>query len=639
MSQNNNELKFKEQLALSENCSVNTLIELSKDSNVTIRRAVASNPNTPERVLEELSEEFPEQVTANPVFDLLLLENPDSMFIKLSLARSLNTSRDKLVRLIDDENKDIRNAAIANSNIDSEILEKLIERFKDSWQSNYINLAIAKNPNASSEILDKLLDRYTIHDDEIRSQIVRHKNASSEILDKISRETTNSYCPNIHAPIARHPNTQASTLETLPYGEKSIRKDALKHPNISAYAIAIIKFLEREIEPNPTLLQKLANHPYYQVRKLVAESSNVTTAILNQLATDNRSSVQEAVCNNRKAPPETLDLVLEHTSSNYDNEIHHKIVRHPNTCASTLEKLAIDADQNLRLEVLKHPHASEDAISIVRFTEGKLTPNRTFWQKLLDNSNDFIRLLIAKNPDAPVDILEQSLINSNYNNYDVRLAVSGNPNSSPEIIERVLERTLKDFDYAKNRDKIYLEIIRHPHTSVSSLEKLAIYGTKDIRYKLLKHPSASDYLKYIVLYAHKSFLSPPNPNLFSKFATVGNWKIRLQVAQDWNTPPAILNKLTKDENKKVRQAAASNPKITQKLIAKLAKDDDEYVRSGIASNHNIPSSILLELAVDRIWRVRLGVAQNKRVSAEILDKLITDRSKHVRHAALRQQTK
>lgn len=36
MSQNDNDLKIKEQLALSESCSVNTLIELSKDSNATI---------------------------------------------------------------------------------------------------------------------------------------------------------------------------------------------------------------------------------------------------------------------------------------------------------------------------------------------------------------------------------------------------------------------------------------------------------------------------------------------------------------------------------------------------------------------------------------------------------------------------
>lgn len=46
-------------------------------------------------ILEKLSKQFPEAVVANPVVNLLLLENPNSKFVKLTLARSNTTLKDK----------------------------------------------------------------------------------------------------------------------------------------------------------------------------------------------------------------------------------------------------------------------------------------------------------------------------------------------------------------------------------------------------------------------------------------------------------------------------------------------------------------------------------------------------------------
>lgn len=113
-------------LAKDEDTKSDLLILLSKDNDVNIRQAVAGNPNTSVEVLEELSKEFPEIVAANPVFDLLLLENPDSKFIKFVQARSSTTSTERLAKLVKDKNGHIGNNAIANPNTTLEILEKLI---------------------------------------------------------------------------------------------------------------------------------------------------------------------------------------------------------------------------------------------------------------------------------------------------------------------------------------------------------------------------------------------------------------------------------------------------------------------------------------------------------------------------------
>ena len=75
-----------------ENTAPEILAKLANSQDKEILRHVASNPNTPVETLEKLGKKFPDEITANPIFELLLLENPESKFIQLSLARSSTTS-------------------------------------------------------------------------------------------------------------------------------------------------------------------------------------------------------------------------------------------------------------------------------------------------------------------------------------------------------------------------------------------------------------------------------------------------------------------------------------------------------------------------------------------------------------------
>ena len=85
--------------AQDENTPPEILAELASSKDKEIRRRSASNPNTAVEILEKLDEEFPDEITANPIFDLLLLENPESKFILLSLAGASTTSVEKINRV------------------------------------------------------------------------------------------------------------------------------------------------------------------------------------------------------------------------------------------------------------------------------------------------------------------------------------------------------------------------------------------------------------------------------------------------------------------------------------------------------------------------------------------------------------
>lgn len=85
--------------AQDENTSSQILAELATSKDRLTRKYVAGNPNTPVNVLEILSLDFPDVITQNPAFDLLLLENPERKFLLLCLAKSSSTTQERLREL------------------------------------------------------------------------------------------------------------------------------------------------------------------------------------------------------------------------------------------------------------------------------------------------------------------------------------------------------------------------------------------------------------------------------------------------------------------------------------------------------------------------------------------------------------
>ena len=63
-------------LAKHPRASAELLEKLSHSSDQATRRAVAGNPNTPPQIYVRLGQQFPKEFLANPMLDLLLMENP-----------------------------------------------------------------------------------------------------------------------------------------------------------------------------------------------------------------------------------------------------------------------------------------------------------------------------------------------------------------------------------------------------------------------------------------------------------------------------------------------------------------------------------------------------------------------------------
>lgn len=118
----NASIEIKRNLAASEDTPADVLAELSDDSDEYILKLIASNPNTPIEVLLRLWIDFTEEIIANPVFSLLMLENPESNLIQLCLARSSTTSIEILEKLAVSNDSSVRAEVANNHNTPPECL-------------------------------------------------------------------------------------------------------------------------------------------------------------------------------------------------------------------------------------------------------------------------------------------------------------------------------------------------------------------------------------------------------------------------------------------------------------------------------------------------------------------------------------
>ena len=135
-------------IAASPSTPSHLLIELGKHQNSQIRSLVASNPNTPVETLKCLGQEFADAIVDNLVFDLLKLEDPNSKFIKLTLARSTKTPPEVLAKLIATEKTDaeICYALANNTNTPIDVLIDFVISLADGT-NGYIPSSTSLRPS------------------------------------------------------------------------------------------------------------------------------------------------------------------------------------------------------------------------------------------------------------------------------------------------------------------------------------------------------------------------------------------------------------------------------------------------------------------------------------------------------------
>ncbi|OYD93003.1 hypothetical protein CDG76_20075 [Nostoc sp. 'Peltigera membranacea cyanobiont' 210A] len=458
-------------LASAVDTSVVVLEKLSLHPQPEVRHAVARNPNTPTEVLLKLGKEFPDAITANPIFNLLLLENPESHFVRLSLARSTTTSESAIAQLSKIEDKEILCAVAGNPKTPLHILERLVVEgppvfcdHENADESDFDGLftAIAQNLNTSESLLLQLAEDGSWN---IKIAIAENPKTPLSLLNTFADWRS------MHKAIARNPQAPSAILEKLAgENEKEIRDLVKNHPNVSETAIAIINFIEGKPGTSIDLLERLASDRRVSVRRLVATHPSTPAKVLEKLAQDDEyvpfnQYVPFKAANHPNATSTVLEffaefLVKQHQGVSSSNQIFYKqsaleLVRRSDITPKVLENLL----------QMNEP-------DVVRAIALSLKTPPTMLLALIDYqakfvSIDFFRNL-AKNPNTPSDGLEKLYLKINQTQHANTISGLGAIAAHPNTPVYLLEQLAVHADYS-----IRANVAININTPISILERLS----------------------------------------------------------------------------------------------------------------------------------------------------------------------
>jgi hypothetical protein len=335
------------------------------DQSQTIRRLVASNPNTPTDELVRLAAEFPYEVAENPMFTLLLLENP--LFIsqlEQSKLMAILTHRTELPTIFLDQAVQHESAAIhqvllKQFQLSEQNLERCLERIsnvtiareliKQKNCTDRLKLIAAKSGNqhlqrALAEVclnqapilpidlLEVLIDHATI---DIQIDMTIHPRITEALLDRLfASDRTELHLRLAQKGKRNFPHQVRTYSESL---SESIQLRLVRNQlNDRTAQILVRQELVRQPWITTTVLGLLSYDPYERVRSQIAKLPNLSLEMRLRLAEDKSDVVQNSLVRNRSIDSEALSEMSTHPNI----RVRQLVARHPNTPIEILKELA-----------------------------------------------------------------------------------------------------------------------------------------------------------------------------------------------------------------------------------------------------------------------------------------------------------
>jgi predicted DNA-binding WGR domain protein len=566
-------------LAKHPRASAELLEKLSHSSDQATRRAVAGNPNTPPQIYVRLGQQFPKEFLANPMLDLLLMENPVLM---VEVPEAL------LIRLL--KQADCPTSLLA-------------------WAAGHpeakVQLAVAMNAQAPEHALIKL--RLSEHAAVLESVDAKSQSVSDQDPEKAFDHAVRERLASMtHAELDEAWSSgdiglpQWSVLPLTFRLAKATNSDAL-----SPEAIArVLRDTDRTLSDIRAVLPK---YQYWgEVANSLATPGSVKVELLEAMSKDTVTNVRREVAESTFAPAH----VLENLSKDSDYMVRYSVGRNPATPKIVLDTLSKDADISVRANVgsnCSSPVAvlealANDSHSFVqrRVSLNPSTPNDVKCRLLEHLSNDQdveIRREVAANTAAPAHVLAALGKDSES---QVRREVAKN-----SIVPRgLLELLAEDYDPG-----VLAAVSLNPMTPVHSLEVLSRDLGDLIRHNVSANPSTPVHILELL-------------------AVDSDGGVRRGVAGNPSTPVTLLEKLATDRDSTVKTAVVGNPNTPLSALLKLlaaAKTLDMRLALADQANRSpkVVSALWSDTDEDRRRDVRSRVIRCKRLTQETLAEMVT----------------
>ena len=482
------------QQAQDENTAPEILAKLATSKDKLTRQYVAGNPNTPSETLLSLGAEFPRELLNNPIFDLLLLENPNLISeIPITTLRSLikqdnvpesfivecaeresdeetllgmtmnpKTSRNVLNKLIQSKFPEVAEAAKLHINWSGEITEgwrKLAEEKIKAIRPLYSGAATRiKHLQHEQPYLSKLAkfgwipDFLILHWNKYWNKLAIFKSIANSTYTPVTvlSELGKSENSLIKEIVAKNPNTPVLTLENL-------AKDNTKQDKLRDKSLCSIK-VNLSMNPNSssTVLQQLIQYDNFSltIRKAIAEHSNCSIEVLEKLLKEENIQVLHGVVNNLNKPIFLLKRLIEQYDYKY-NPVGKKALK------------LLKAKKAYLLDSV-HSHIKRSFICIAEQNKMSLQEQWTYTKN--DNYKNLNDLQKDREQEKFIEIDLPNYLQTDY--LIVRLIILLNKKTAAKFLQQ------------KSFSLYWLEryaIAQNVNTPVNVIHKLAIDANKIVR--------------------------------------------------------------------------------------------------------------------------------------------------------------
>jgi 2-oxo-4-hydroxy-4-carboxy--5-ureidoimidazoline (OHCU) decarboxylase len=282
--------------------------------------------------------------------DILRALNDENFDVKIAAINHPNINDKHLHKALNDKYWIVRKAAASHPNVNAEHLHKALN---DGHY--YVRKAAASNLNANAEHLYKALND---KDFPVREAAASNQNANTEHLHK----ALNDHNTLVRAAAASNPNANAEHLHKALNDEHWIvRESAANHPNANAEhlhkalndKINIVKYAAiNNPNVNAEHLNRALNDKYFPVREAAASNQNANAKHIHKALNDHNTQVRAAAASNPNANAEHLHKALndEHWI------VRESAAKNPNANKYHLERALNDENERVRKAAKKNPN-------------------------------------------------------------------------------------------------------------------------------------------------------------------------------------------------------------------------------------------------------------------------------------------
>ena len=520
-------------IATRVDCPPGVLATLSHSSDKATRAKVTANANTPAWDYVRLGQQFPKEFIANPLLDLLLLENPALLnevptALLVQISKKPECPAGFLIWASSHPDKKVQLSVAMNAKAPAEALERLRESAHPSVRESVSSAASGLAADPEMLFREAVRERLAaLTPEEVQEAWAKRYIGVPQFreLSLIARlqvaDAENHVMP-LAGAVAANPNLpvllSVQLLELLAqFGDPSVRASVAQNPNTP---VAVLKALAKDKKEF--------------VRSSVARNPNTPVAVLEALAKDKGEGVRSSVARN----PNTPVALLEALAKDEDWDVRSSVAQNPNTRVAVLEALAKDKDEDVRYWVAENPNTPVALLEALAKDK---------------DEGEGVRYRVAQNPNTPVAVLETLAKDEG-----VRSSVAGNPNTPVALLEAL----------AKDKDSgVRSSVARNPNTPVAVLEALredearlfseALSMLSPRGKPVLPEASICRWLQQLT-----DFPSTPDNKALTKASRNTNWLIRLGVALHPQASDAMVELLTADTDADV--AAAARKKLAER---------------------------------------------------------------------------